>query len=141
MVWTVCEGTVRQIKQMLDWRRHLSVRSLQFTKRSTAASARPAEGLGRGGRDHWHCLGHVVGEQRGLLPPLCTVTTDQQERSLFSGRRRLSSDSSSLPDGFLLKTTICSTRGRRTSNTASAGNTPPNLPTSSLPDPGEHSLC
>lgn len=103
MVWTVCEGTVRQIKQMLDWRRHLSVRSLQFTKWSTAASARPAEGLGRGGRDHWHCLGHVAGEQRGLLLPLRTLTTNQQERNLFSGRRRLSSESSSLPDGFLLK--------------------------------------
>jgi len=32
---------------MLDWRRHLSVRSLQFTEWSTAAAARPAEELGR----------------------------------------------------------------------------------------------
>lgn len=57
MVWTVCEGTVRQIKQTLDWRRHLSVRSLQVTKQSAAASARPAEGLGGGGGEEGHCLG------------------------------------------------------------------------------------
>lgn len=62
MVWTVCKGTVRQIKQMLDWRRHLSTRSLQVTKWSTAASARPAEGLGRGGRDRGTAWG-VCGNQ------------------------------------------------------------------------------
>lgn len=61
MVWTVCEGTVRQTKRMLDWRQHHPAQSLQVTKLSTAA-ARPVEGLGG-----WRALpGACSMEPRGI---------------------------------------------------------------------------
>lgn len=106
MVWTVCKGTVRQTKQMLDWRQHHPAQSLQVTKWSTAA-ARPAEGLGG-----WRALprAHSNGTERNLLefPSVCCITpartqpVSQQKAEhswLFSDRFLLKKQSAPMGEG------------------------------------------
>lgn len=85
---------------MLDWRRHLSVQSLQVTKWSTAASARPAEGRGE---DHWHCLGRVQTAPRRICFP--SVRCNKPARTQLILQQNKAEHCLVFSDRFLLKNT------------------------------------